>query len=88
MSSKRFVMILTVVLLILAIPLIAMQFTAEVNWTLNDFLVAGGLLLLGGLLLNLVLTHLSNRTHRLLAFIGLCLVFVLVWMELAVGIFS
>lgn len=88
MSSKRFLIILAAVIAILAIPLIAMQFTTEVDWNLTDFLVAGGMLLIAGLLFNLVLTQLTNRTHRLLASIGLGLVFVLVWMELAVGIFN
>ena len=42
--SQKAQTILLSVLGLLLIPLIAMQFTKEVNWTFFDFFVAGGLL--------------------------------------------
>ncbi|MBT8281696.1 MAG: hypothetical protein KJO16_08970, partial [Muriicola sp.] len=43
--DKRLGLILLGAASVLLIPLIAMQFTSEVNWTAGDFLVAGILLL-------------------------------------------
>ncbi|MEE4315767.1 MAG: hypothetical protein V2I74_02180 [Erythrobacter sp.] len=74
--------------MILALPAVAMQFSGEVNWGPGDFLVAGGLLALLGLGIDGVLRW---RTTRLLraATIGLTLLaFLLIWAELAVGIFD
>ncbi|MDV6329933.1 hypothetical protein [Asticcacaulis sp. 201] len=41
------------VVAVLIAPVIAMQFTAEVNWTASDFLFAGVLLIGGGALIEL-----------------------------------
>ena len=43
--SKRISSYILLVIALLSIPLIAMQFTSEVNWTLFDFLVASFLLI-------------------------------------------
>ena len=48
-QNKRLVSIMAVALGILCIPLIAMNFSNEVNWTLFDFIVVGLLLLGTGL---------------------------------------
>jgi bacteriorhodopsin len=76
------------VLILLSIPLIAMQFTDEVNWTIMDFIVAGILLFGTGLMCELVLRKVKNIKYR----IGICAVILaalfLIWAELAVGIFG
>jgi len=75
-------------LFILLIPLIGMMFTDEINWDLFDFLVMGSLLLVFGMSVNWV----SNRTMNLkvrILYIGIvCILFLLIWAELAVGIFD
>jgi hypothetical protein len=73
---------------ILLIPLLAMQFTDEVAWSPFDFAVAG--VLLGGFGLAWVLgARLLRHAQARLAF-GLALgaLLVLVWAELAVGVFG
>ena len=55
MNNKRLTFILITATILLLIPLVAMQFTEEVNWTLADFLVAGVLLYGTGLLCELIL---------------------------------
>jgi len=72
---------------ILLVPLVAMQFTREVNWTGSDFLVAAVLLLGAGSVLDLLLRRLPNRRQRLAGAGLLGLAFAYVWAELAVGIF-
>lgn len=74
--------------LVLMIPLIAMQFTAEVDWTLSDFIVAGILLMLTGTAYVVGTRLVRTRAQRLVvgALVGLS--FLLVWAELAVGVFG
>lgn len=70
------------------IPLVAMQFTDEVNWGPLDFIVIGALLLGTGFTYDLIAQKVENTTHR--AIFGLVLVFamLLIWADLAVGIFN
>ena len=88
MKNNRLKIILTVVFIILLVPLIAMQFTDEVNWTLGDFVVAGVLLLGTGLMCDLVIRKVKNVKYRIAICIALLLVLLLIWVELAVGIFG
>ena len=88
MKNKRILIILFIVALLLLIPLIAMQFTAEVNWTFLDFIVAGFLLLGTGLLTELVLRKVKTVKYRIAIIMTLLLLLILIWAELAVGIFG
>jgi ABC-type Mn2+/Zn2+ transport system permease subunit len=88
MKNKRLVGIVLTVALLLLIPLIAMQFTDEVNWTLLDFLIAGVLLLGIGLLCELVMRKVTKIEHRITICVAILAALVLIWIELAVGIFG
>ncbi|PWS31197.1 hypothetical protein [Pedobacter paludis] len=87
-STRRITIILTVTAIILSIPLIAMQFSSEVKWTLNDFITAGILLLSTGLAIELVVRNMKNGTFRTVLLIIILLALFLIWAELAVGIFG
>ena len=78
---------LTVAILLL-IPLIAMQFTDEVNWSPFDFVIMGGLLLGTGLLIELVIRKVKTTGYRIAICGAVLASFVLIWLELAVGIFG
>jgi hypothetical protein len=71
---------------ILLVPLIAMQFTDEVAWTLADFIV-GGILLVGAALAYVFAVR-QLPSRRLAIGLGVTAVLVLVWLELAVGLFG
>jgi uncharacterized membrane protein YgdD (TMEM256/DUF423 family) len=73
---------------ILLVPLVAMRFTREVNWTALDFAVAGVLLAGIGSLYVLLTRKLRTVPQRRIIGGGLLLTLVLVWAELAVGIFG
>jgi hypothetical protein len=73
---------------ILLVPLIAMRFTREVNWTALDFLVAGVLLASVGSTYLLLTRKLRTAPQRRIIGGGLLLTLALVWAELAVGIFG
>lgn len=88
MKNKRLIGILLTVVLLLLVPLIAMQFTNEVNWTAFDFVAAGILLLGTGLIAELVMRKVRTRNRQFAAIAVLLAVLFLVWAELAVGIFG
>lgn len=79
-----FVAIGTAVLLL--VPLIAMQFTSEVVWTLSDFIFAGVLLFGTGAVFVVVLHNMENNSYRIGAGIALISTLFLVWVNGAVGI--
>lgn len=72
---------------ILLIPFAAMQFTTEVNWEVADFLVMGSLLF-GSASLFVLAARRAPRRHRLLIGGVFTAATLLVWLELAVGVFT
>jgi hypothetical protein len=87
-QNKRLVTILAIAIAILLIPLIAMNFTNDVNWKIFDFVVAGILLVGTGLTLEFILRKIKTLRYRILFGIALFVVLFLIWAELAVGIFG
>ncbi len=87
-SIKRPLAILGTVALLLMIPFIAMQFSSEVNWSLNDFIVAGILLVGVGFAVDLVLRKGKTTNKKLLWISAVIVLFLLLWAELAVGVFG
>lgn len=86
--NKRFTYITCIVSFILLIPFIAMQFTNEVNWKLFDFLIAGVLLFGTGLLIDFVLKKVPSKKNRILLITITLIFLIVIWTELAVGIFG
>lgn len=86
-EKSRLVIILTTVFLLL-IPLIGMQFTNEIDWTLFDFAIAGALLMGFGLILELVIRKVKNSRRRIVICLTLLIILLFIWAELAVGIFG
>ncbi len=73
---------------ILCIPLIAMLFTKQVNWSVFDFIIAGVLLFGTGILCEIVLQRVKKKEHRLAICALVLLIFLLIWIEIAVGLFG
>ncbi len=86
MKIKRAIIILTIASIILLIPLVAMQFTNEVTWTVYDFIMAAFLLLGAGFLCELVLRKVIALKYRLALCLAILFGLLLIWAELAVGI--
>lgn len=87
MQNRIFIWIGIATAAILSIPLIAMQFTSEVDWGLADF-IAIGILLFGSAFLFVHVARVTPRKYRVL--IGTAFVFAVfcIWAELAVGVFG
>lgn len=87
-QNKRLIGIVLSVAFLLFIPLVGMQFSPEVNWSWLDFVVMGILLLSTGLAIELILRKVSKRSHQVIIGGAILMAFLLIWAELAVGVFG
>lgn len=71
---------------LLAVPLVAMEFTGEVNWTPFDFAFAGALIFGTGFAFEAALKRTANTAYRRGVALALAAGFLLVWATGAVGI--
>ena len=65
-----------------------MQITDEVNWTITDFIIAGSLLIGTGLLSEIVMRKIKNINYKVSLIVVILILFFLIWIELAVGLFG
>lgn len=86
MQNKRIIGIALGTAFILMLPLVAMQFTNQVVWTLADFAAAGALLFGTGLTYELVAKKWDNIAYRVAVGVALAAGLLLVWMNLAIGL--
>lgn len=75
-------------LVLLCIPLVGNIISKEINWSASDFLIAGILLFSTAFLINLVRSKIKKQSYRILICVFVLIVFALIWIELAVGIFG
>lgn len=88
LQNKRLGLIILIAVLILSIPLLAMQFTSEVNWSFTDFIIAAILLLGAGFLIELAFRKAKSSNVRNTAIAVIVILLLLLWAELAVGLFG
>jgi len=88
MKFNKTKVVITTTLFILLIPFVAMQFTKEVDWSFFDFLIGGILLFGAGMLITLVIQKVKSSRSRLIISALILIVLMLIWAELAVGIFG
>ena len=86
MQSKNIIRIALATAFVLLVPLVAMQFTDEVNWNLADFAVAGVLLFGAGLTYELIARKAGNIAYRAAVGVAVAAALILVWVNLAVGL--
>lgn len=87
LNSRQIKIVLGTALLLL-VPFIAMQFTSEVYWALPDFVVAALLLLVTGFGCEWVMRKVNSKHLRYALIVLVIVLFLLIWAELAVGIFG
>ena len=75
-------------LALLVLPLIGTLLSDDVNWSYADFFLMGAGLLAVGMGIDLIRRRTENPKKRLLLIAGLIGLFLLVWVELAVGLFG
>ena len=72
--------------IMLMVPLIAMQFTDEVAWTLSDFIFAGCILFGTSVIYKLVTRKTQDTIYKIAIGFALLVGIFLIWTNLAVGI--
>ena len=76
----------SIAVLLLLLPLAAMQVTPEVTWTASDFMVAGVLIGSAGLAIELAFKRQSHRCYSAGVVLLTVTCFALTWINAAVGI--
>jgi hypothetical protein len=74
-------------LFVLLVPLVGVIFF-DLDWSGFDFLVMASLILSLSIFINLILYYLNSSRLKLLLVFILVILFLLIWVELAVGIFG
>lgn len=85
-QKQRTIAVFVTPLLLLLLPLLAMQFTNEVNWSLFDFLVMGLLLFSAAFAVEIAFRIEKRTKYRIIYALVILIVLFLIWAELAVGI--
>jgi uncharacterized protein YybS (DUF2232 family) len=88
MNKTVLTLIVRTTAILLLIPFFAMTFTDEINWTVSDFAVMAALLLFTGVSLVFVFKKVKSLTNRVIVCGAVLFAFLLVWAELAVGLFG
>ena len=86
-SKKRLLFIVIIIALLLLLPAVAMQFTNQVNWTVLDFFAMGVLLLSTAVACEFIWRKAPSRLLKFTICIIFLVLMLLIWAELAVGIF-
>lgn len=88
MKQKQFVYLMVGVVALLMLPLIGSYISTEINWSLFDYIVMGILLTVTGLTAILVYNCFKNSKLKFLYLAIIGVVFLLIYIELAVGLFG
>lgn len=87
-QKERRIILFSAATTFLAVPLIAMQFSKEVNWQAFDFVIASILLFGTAFACDFILTNVKDTKRRVFICLGVLLLLFVIWAELAVGIFG
>jgi len=84
--SRSIFWVALITLLLLSVPMVAMQFTDEVKWDAADFFIMGSLIFTTGLSYALLTRASSNIISRVAFAIAIGSTFLLIWVNIAVGL--
>ena len=87
LQNKIFAWIAFATAAVLSVPLVAMQFSNDVDWKLNDFIIIG-FLLFGSGALYVYIARIVPRKYRIVIAAAFAITVLYIWGELAVGIFT
>lgn len=74
--------------LVLLVPLVAMLFTDELDWGVADFIIVSILLAGIGVAAQLIINGVKNNSRQVAKGVVLAAAMLLIWAELAVGVFG
>jgi hypothetical protein len=87
MKLRNFLIVCVVTAVLLLVPVIGMQVSDDVNWTIGDFIFAGLLIFVTGILLALAFEKFRPPMRYVFAVLIVC-AFAAIWVDGAVGIFD
>ena len=73
---------------LMLLPYIASQNSEGGGWDLFDLFVGGAMLFALGMSIQFLMNKLKGKKYRIFVIIAVVLIFILIWIELAVGIFN
>ena len=88
MKKQNIIRSILVAELVLLVPLLAMLFSDEVDWGPADFIIVGILLAGVGIAYQLIVNGVKNNSRQAAVGIVLAAAMILIWIELAVGLFG
>lgn len=87
-SKRSSLKLLGITLLLMLIPLMANWLNNEFHWKFGDFILMGAMIYGLGLITLILMNVVKNKILRLIVTGIFFLLFLLIWVELAVGIFD
>ena len=88
MTKKSLAIIISVTVILLLIPLIAMQLSNDVQWKTSDFLMAAILLLSAGIATDLIIRKVQKKESKIVFILAILVIIAIIFIELAVGLFD
>ena len=88
MTKKSLSIIISVTVILLLIPLIAMQLSNDVQWKTSDFLMAAILLLSAGIATDLIIRKVQKKESKIVLILAILVIIAIIFIELAVGLFD
>lgn len=88
MKSKTIFYVLGVTLCLLAIPAIGMCFFNDIHWGVLDFLVMGSMFFITAISVSIVWKKVTRKKLRAVMTLLIVFLFLVIWAELAVGLFN
>ena len=72
----------------LLVPLVANQISEQVNWSAMDFIIMGTFLIFSAYWIQKVIKKIKSKSKKVVFMSLIMLIFLLLWIEMAVGIFN
>ncbi|MEI3788055.1 MULTISPECIES: hypothetical protein [unclassified Chryseobacterium] len=87
-QKQKTILIYATPAVLLCIPLLGNMFSEEFDWSPGDFVIGAVLLFGTAFIIDLIQRIVKNKTYKILLGGAVLILLLLVWAELAVGIFG
>lgn len=84
--KKSILWVAVATVIILLVPLVAMQFTNEVDWSVSDFIIMGALIFGTGCAYVLISRFSTNLIYKTAIGLAIVATFLMIWANLGVGL--
>ena len=84
---KKYIVVVLFVLFLLLIPFTMMLLTDRIRWSLLDFTIAGILLVITISTIHFIFRKIKNTKYFIVTSIAFLILMLLIWIEIAVGVF-